>query len=236
MGRPRSTAIRPNTSRRSAQVTSVAVVEPVRGREIVVPCTEAPNSGSDPEPDPATPALVVLDVDEVGVDVDDVDDVEVELDVDDVLEVLELDVDDVLEVLELDVDELEVDEELDDDELDELELDEDEELDDEELDDELEPAPGGGAAMTVHVMAAGSSATAVTTLSWTFQSWSSWVAEAGPFVQAIPTLKSPAGTLPGEYTPRLKAGMFTIGPGPPAVVALAVWASTKFEPVTSKRG
>jgi hypothetical protein len=159
---------------------------------------------------------VVLDVDEVGVDVDEVD-----------VDEVELDVDDVLEVLELDVDELEVDDELDDDELDELEL----ELDE----DELGPASGGGA-MTVHVLPAGSSAAALTTLSWAFQSLSSWVAEAAPFVQAIPTLKSPAGMLPGENTARLKAGMFTIGPGPPGVVALAVWASTKFEPVTSKRG
>jgi hypothetical protein len=208
------------------------VEEPVRGRENEVPCTDAPSSGSLPDPESVPAPLAAVELVELEVDED-----ELELD-DDELDDDELDDDDELEVdelLELDDDEDEDEDELlelDDDEDDELlELDDELELDDD--DEEEEPSPGGGAAMTVQVTAAGWSVAAAVSSSWTFQSLSSCVADAGPLVQAMPTLKVPAGIWPGSYTPRLKAGMLTIGPGPPAVVALAVWASTNPVPVAS---
>ncbi|MDP1818341.1 MAG: hypothetical protein Q8K58_00420 [Acidimicrobiales bacterium] len=97
---------------------------------------------------------------------------------------------------------------------------------------EVEVVPGAvvvvvAPASTVQVTPAGSSPGAVTTVICAFQYLSSCVGEADvPIVQAIPTLYAPAGMSPGENTPRLNAGMFTIGPGPPVVEALAVCTST----------
>jgi len=79
-----------------------------------------------------------------------------------------------------------------------------------------------GGAATVQVMPAGTSAElAVTTIS-TFQNLSTWVADAGPRVQARPTSYVPAGMSPGPKTAKLNAGMPMMSPGPPGTSALAV--------------
>lgn len=95
-------------------------------------------------------------------------------------------------------------------------------VDDVVVDDVVVVATG----VAVHVMPAGWSAALVTTVIRAFQNLSSCVADAVPFVQAIPRLYSPEGTSPGANSSRLMAGTFTTGPGPPTVVAFAVWAFT----------
>lgn len=223
---------------------SVSVADPVVGAEVV---EVVPGAALVVVVPPAAVVVVVpgadvvlvvpgtvVDVDELGVVVELVD-VLLVLEVDDVLDVDEvLEVDDVLDDdVELVEDELDDDDELDedeDDELDDDELEEDEleedELDDDELEeDELDDdvlVEGGGLLGTVHVTWAGLSLALVVNVICTFQYLSSCVDEAGPSVHAIPTLYVPAGICPGLKTPKKKAGMLMMGPGPPGEVWLAV--------------